>query len=130
MSRLFLKAISGLLGGLIELVVYLNDLQVFSYISQHVVHVTSIPLGIILHLVASVLVFLIGFTIIEKAGIVMKSLATAIVLGLMFGSSVLALFSLPVHLIFIPFKFTLQYLIAHIIYGVSSTLIYWFLKER
>lgn len=126
---MFVKVISGFIGGLAELLLYLNNLSVFSCISQHIFHVNSVILGIALHLIASLILFIIGCEIVEKSGIYATSLVSATILGIMFGSSVLVLFSLPVHLLFIPFKATLNYLFAHIFYGLVSCIAYYFMKR-
>ncbi|QIW24882.1 hypothetical protein EWF20_12605 [Sulfolobus sp. S-194] len=91
---MFAKVISGFTGGLVELLFYLSDLKVFSCISQHIFHINLVILGMALHLIASLLLFVIGCEIVEESGVYTTSLGSAIILSIMFGSSVLTLFSL------------------------------------
>lgn len=127
---MFDKLISGLAGGIFELFFFVNDLSIFAVISYHLTHVSSILLGIIIHIIAAVVVFTIGVTIIEASGIRPTSIPSSIVLGLLFGSSVLSIFSLPIHLILIPYMITLPYVIAHLTYGLVSYLIYYLIQRK
>lgn len=127
---LFGKLISGLAGGIFELLFFVNDLSIFANISYHLTHMSSILLGVFLHIVAAVVVFTLGATIIEASGIRPNSILSSIVLGLLFGSSVLSIFSLPLHLILLPYTITLTYVIAHLTYGLVSYLIYYLLQRK
>jgi len=130
-SIMFLgKLISGLAGGIFELFFFINDLSIFADISYHLTHMSSILLGIFLHIIVAVVVFTIGVTIIEASGIRPNSIPSSIVLGLLFGSSVLSIFSLPNHLILLPYTITLPYIIAHLAYGLVSYLIYYLLQRK
>jgi len=122
--------ISGLLAGLLDILFYINDMNVFAVISYHILKIYSIPLGIILHLIASTIIFAVAVLIIEKSKINAASFISYFILGIMVGSSVLALFSLPVHLLVFPIKVTLTYVMGHIFYGIVGYLILWILKNK
>lgn len=122
--------ISGLLAGLFDILFYINDMNVFAVISYHILKIYSIPLGIILHLIASTIIFAVAVLIIEKSKINAASFISYFILGIMVGSSVLALFSLPVHLLVFPIKVTLTYVMGHIFYGIVGYLILWILKNK
>ncbi|AWR93253.1 hypothetical protein [Acidianus brierleyi] len=122
--------ISGLLAGVLDISFYTNDMNVFAVISYHILKIYSIPLGIILHLIASTIIFAVAVLIIEKSKINATSFISYFILGIMVGSSVLALFSLPVHLLIFPIKVTLTYVMGHIFYGIVGYLILWILKNK
>lgn len=122
--------ISGLLAGVLDISFYTNDMNVFAVISYHILKIYSIPLGIILHLIASTIIFAVAVLIIEKSKINATSFISYFILGIMVGSSVLALFSLPVHLLIFPIKVTLTYVRGHIFYGIVGYLILWILKNK
>jgi hypothetical protein len=126
----FGKLISGLAGGIFELFFFIDDLSIFTDISYHLTHMSSILLGVFLHIIVAVVVFTIGVTIIEASGIRPNSIPSSIVLGILFGSSVLSIFSLPIHLILLPYTITLPYIIAHLSYGLVSYLIYYLLQRK
>ncbi|AWR98028.1 hypothetical protein DFR86_11110 [Acidianus sulfidivorans JP7] len=121
--------ISGFIAGILDVLFYVNDLSVFSYISFRILKVESIPLGIILHIIASTIIFFIAVLIIEKSGIKSSGIISYFILGILVGSATLALFSLPVHLIIFPIKITLIYVIAHVFYGIFGYLIYGILRK-
>ncbi|MCG2909846.1 MAG: hypothetical protein L7G92_04620 [Stygiolobus sp.] len=123
------EVISPLIGGLLEILFFINNLSVFSYIAYKIVHIHSVVVGIILHLIAAIIIGLIGIKVLEITKIEALSFWSAIVLGILFGSAVLALFSLPIHVILMPIKVTLTYIFAHIFYGVVTYVIYFILKE-
>ncbi|BCU69588.1 hypothetical protein [Stygiolobus caldivivus] len=127
---MLVKVVSGLIGGTVEVIFFVNDLEVFSYISQRILHIDLIVTGLALHMVASALVFLVGSLLVEKTGISPNGVLSSLVLGIMFGSSVLALFSIPIHLLIFHFTLTLGYVFAHIAYGTVSYLVYWVLKLK
>ncbi|WP_369611326.1 hypothetical protein [Sulfurisphaera javensis] len=125
-----MKAVlSGLIGGIAELVFFVNDFDVFSTISFHILHISSIFLGILLHLIASMVVFLVAVKILESVKIRSCNYLSAFILGLLLGSAVLSLFSLPIHLLIFPIKITLSYVMAHIFYGVISYFTYFTLTK-
>ncbi|ARM76871.1 hypothetical protein [Acidianus manzaensis] len=126
---MFKSLLAGFFAGLIDVIFYLNDLNIFSVLSFHILKVYSIPLGIILHIIASTIIFFVAVFLIEKSGIKMNGLFSVIILGLLTGSAVLALFSLPVHLLIFPIKITLIYVLAHVFYGLFGYLIYWSLRK-
>jgi fluoride ion exporter CrcB/FEX len=121
--------ISGFIAGLLDVLFYIDYMNVFATISYHILKIYSIPLGIILHLIASTIIFVIAVFIIEKSKIKTYGFVSYLILGIMVGSSTLALFSLPVHLLIFPIKITLVYVIAHIFYGIFGYVIYWILKR-
>jgi len=124
------KILSGFIGGLLEIIFFINNLSVFSTISYHILRIDSVILGIILHLIAAIIIALVGISIIEvaKIGYENKNFLSALIMGILFGSAVLGLFSLPVHLLFFPIKITLAYVLAHIFYGIITYLVYSFVK--
>ena len=124
------KILSGFVGGLFEIVFFLNNMDVFASISYHLLKINSIELGILLHLIAAMVISLVGMTIIELSRIryERRNFLSALVIGVLFGSGVLSLFSLPVHLLIFPIKITLTYVFAHIFYGVITYLVYSFSK--
>lgn len=87
-------------------------------------------MGIILHLIAAIIIALVGISIIEvaKIGYENKNFLSALIMGILFGSAVLGLFSLPVHLLVFPIKITLTYVLAHIFCGIITYLVYSFVK--
>ncbi|MUN29722.1 hypothetical protein [Sulfuracidifex metallicus] len=109
--------VSGFLAGLFDVIFYLNSLNVFAVISYHITRISSIPLGIVLHLIASTIIFTVSFT-------------SNLILGIMVGSSTLALFSLPIHLLVFPVKIDITYVLGHVFYGIIGYLIYWFLESH
>ncbi|MCI2413987.1 MAG: hypothetical protein MPF33_01850 [Candidatus Aramenus sp.] len=125
MINLIKKIISGVFAGALEVAFYSNDLGVFAYLSLKVLKLDSMPLGILLHLFASAVVFVVAVTLLEAVNIRVQSLAGAVVLGIMLGSSVLSLFSLPVHLLLIPLAFNLTYVASHVFYGLIAYLTYY-----
>ncbi|MQL55496.1 hypothetical protein [Acidianus ambivalens] len=124
------KILSGFIGGLLEIIFFINNLSVFSTISYHILRTDSVVLGIVLHLIAAIIVALVGISIIEvaKIGYENKNFLSALIMGILFGSAVLSLFSLPVHLLVFPIKITLTYVLAHIFYGIITYLVYSFVK--
>ncbi|MFP3218437.1 MAG: hypothetical protein RXQ99_07540 [Acidianus sp.] len=124
------KILSGFIGGLLEIIFFINNLSVFSTISYHILRIDSIILGIILHLIAAIIIALVGISIIEVAKVRYenKNFLSALIMGILFGSAVLGLFSLPVHLLVFPIKITLTYVLAHIFYGIITYLVYSFVK--
>lgn len=122
--------VSGFLAGLFDVIFYLNSLNVFAVISYHIMGISSIPLGIVLHLIASTIIFTVSVIIIKKSGIKGGYFASSLILGIMVGSSTLALFSLPVHLLLFPIKIDITYVLGHVFYGIIGYLIYWFLEDH
>lgn len=124
------KILSGFIGGLLEIIFFINNLSVFSTISYHILRTDSVVLGIVLHLIAAIIIALVGISIIEvaKIGYENKNFLSALIMGILFGSAVLSLFSLPVHLLVFPIKITLTYVLAHIFYGIITYLVYSFVK--
>ncbi|MFP3399538.1 hypothetical protein [Acidianus sp.] len=124
------KILSGFIGGLLEIIFFINNLSVFSTISYHILRIDSVILGIILHLIAAIIIALVGISIIEVAKVRYenKNFLSALIMGILFGSAVLGLFSLPVHLLVFPIKITLTYVLAHIFYGIITYLVYSFVK--
>ncbi len=122
--------LAGLTGGIVEIPFYVNDMEVFSEVSYHVLRVHSIPLGVILHLVASLVIAVVSLYILERVRIMPKTLLGSLILGLMFGSSVLSLFSLPIHLTVFPLRITITYVASHLFYGVFTCLTYFRLRQR
>ncbi len=124
------KILSGVVGGLLEIIFFINNMSVFSSISYHILKINSIPLGILLHLIAAMIIALVGISIIEvsKVKYEKRNLLSSLIMGILFGSAVLSLFSLPVHLLVFPIKFTLTYVFAHIFYGIITYLTYSFVK--
>ncbi len=122
-------ALSGLIGGLLEVPFYLKDLEVFSEISFRITGVHSVVVGVILHLIASVIIGVVALSLLNVAGIEGRGFWASLLIGIMLGSSVLSLFSLPVHLTVFPLKITLVYVISHIFYGVFVYLAYWVLQR-
>ncbi|BDC17179.1 hypothetical protein [Acidianus sp. HS-5] len=124
------KILSGLVGGLLEIIFFINDMSVFSAISYHILKINSIAVGILLHLIAAMIIALVGISIIELSRVKYenKNFLSALIIGVLFGSAVLSLFSLPVHLLVFPIKITLTYVFAHIFYGVVTYLIYSLVK--
>ena len=124
------KILSGFIGGLLEIIFFINNLSVFSTISYHILRIDSVILGIILHLIAAIIIALVGISIIEvtKVRYENRNFLSALIMGILFGSAVLGLFSLPVHLLVFPIKITLTYVLAHIFYGIITYLVYSFVK--
>lgn len=111
------------------MIFFVNDIDTFSSISLHILHVSSISLGILLHLIASVIVFFVAVKILESVNIRSYNYLSALVLGILLGSAVLSLFSLPIHLLIFPVKITLSYVMAHVFYGIISYLTYFSLTK-
>jgi len=122
--------ISGLIAGIVDILFYLNDLQVFSEISYYIVKIPSIGIGIMLHLIASIVVFLVAILILKIANLKQTNLVGAPVLGILLGTAVLSLFSLPVHLLIFPINITLTYDFSHVVYGVIAYLVYYTLGRE
>ena len=122
--------VSGFLAGLFDVIFYLNSLNVFAVISNHITRISSIPLGIVLHLIASTIIFTVAVIIIKGNRIKGDSLTSSLILGIMVGSSTLALFSLPIHLLVFPVKIDITYVLGHVFYGIIGYLIYWFLESH
>jgi len=119
-----------LIAGIVDVLFYVKDLQVFSTISYHIVKVPSIGIGILLHLIASIVIFLVGIFILRIAKLRPTNLGGALVLGILLGTAVLSLFSLPVHLLIFPINITLTYDLSHVIYGVIAYLVYYTLGRE
>jgi hypothetical protein len=64
------EVISPLIGGLLEILFFINNLSVFSYIAYKIVHIHSVVVGIILHLIAAIIIGLIGIKVLEDRGII------------------------------------------------------------
>lgn len=124
------KILSGFIGGLLEIIFSINNLSVFSTISYHVLKIDSVIVGILLHLIAAIIIALVGISIIEvtKVRYENRNFLSTLIMGILFGSAVLSLFSLPVHLLVFPIKITLTYVLAHIFYGIITYLVYSFFK--
>lgn len=124
------KILSGFIGGLLEIIFFINNLSVFSTISYHVLKIDSVIVGILLHLIAAIIIALVGISIIEvtKVRYENRNFLSTLIMGILFGSAVLSLFSLPVHLLVFPIKITLTYVLAHIFYGIITYLVYSFFK--
>ncbi|MUM63778.1 hypothetical protein D1867_00600 [Acidianus infernus] len=124
------KILSGFIGGLLEIIFFINNLSVFSTISYHVLRIDSVIVGILLHLIAAIIIALVGISIIEvtKVRYENRNFLSTLIMGILFGSAVLSLFSLPVHLLVFPIKITLTYVLAHIFYGIITYLVYSFFK--
>ncbi|MCY0883816.1 MAG: hypothetical protein OWQ50_08655, partial [Acidianus infernus] len=124
------KILSGFIGGLLEIIFSINNLSVFSTISYHVLRIDSVIVGILLHLIAAIIIALVGISIIEvtKVRYENRNFLSTLIMGILFGSAVLSLFSLPVHLLVFPIKITLTYVLAHIFYGIITYLVYSFFK--
>ncbi|MCY0873980.1 MAG: hypothetical protein OWQ47_03500 [Acidianus infernus] len=124
------KILSGFIGGLLEIIFFINNLSVFSTISYHVLRIDSVIVGILLHLIAAIIIALVGISIIEVTKVRYENgnFLSTLIMGILFGSAVLSLFSLPVHLLVFPIKITLTYVLAHIFYGIITYLVYSFFK--
>ncbi|WP_373468457.1 hypothetical protein [Acidianus infernus] len=124
------KILSGFIGGLLEIIFFINNLSVFSTISYHVLKIDSVIVGILLHLIAAIIIALVGISIIEVTKVRYENgnFLSTLIMGILFGSAVLSLFSLPVHLLIFPIKITLTYVLANIFYGIITYLVYSFFK--
>jgi len=122
--------VSGLIGGSLEVPFYIDDLSIFSKISLRILGIPSPVLGIVLHLIASVVIALISLWILDALKIKGRGYLDSLIIGIMLGSSVLALFSLPVHLTVFPIIFNLVYIASHVFYGVFVYLTYYLLERK
>ncbi|EZQ09962.1 hypothetical protein CM19_04780 [Candidatus Acidianus copahuensis] len=130
MNSLFSSILAGFLAGLFDIFFYIGNVKIFSYISYHILGINSIILGIILHLIASIVIFAIIITILNIVKIEVGSAISALILGIMIGSSVLALFSLPIHLLVFPISLDITYVLSHVFYGILGYLIYYSLIKN
>ncbi|MFP3259716.1 MAG: hypothetical protein RXQ22_02275 [Sulfolobus sp.] len=59
------EVISPLIGGLLEILFFINNLSVFSYIAYKIVHIHSVVVGLILHLITAIIIGLIGIKVLK-----------------------------------------------------------------